>query len=301
MSASTMSPSSPPACTIVTPSYRADFERCQLLVESVQALSQTPLRHYIIVDQRDYGLFKSLASTTTEILTAESVLAPWIYRIPWVRRAWFSLKSPPIRNWMVQQMIKLSFAKTAPEPITIFVDSDVVFIRPFSLATVVQQGKTRLFREPDYYNPIFEPLYTSTTQLLRVEGCRSRTPHPNYIGNLISWRQSNVIALCDRLEQVSGRPWLETLAWARTMSEYMLYGVFVDQVMGESAGHFHDPNPLCHAYWLPQPMDDAQISQFFAATPAETFAVMISAKARMPPSRYIPYLHQFNTPHSAAG
>ena len=95
MSASTMSPALPPACAIVTPSYRADFERCQLLVESVQTLSQTPLRHYIIVDQRDYSLFKPLASTTTEILIAESVLAPWIYRIPWVRRAWFSLKSPP--------------------------------------------------------------------------------------------------------------------------------------------------------------------------------------------------------------
>ena len=71
--------------------------------------------------------------------------------------------------------------------------------------------------------------------------------------------------------------------------------------MGESAGHFHDQNPLCHAYWLPQPMDDAQMSQFFAATPAETFAVMISAKARIPPSRYICHLHQFNTPHSAVG
>ena len=49
-------------------------------------------------------------------------------------------------------------------------------------------------------------------------------PRPNYIGNLISWRQSNVMALCDRLEQVSGRPWLETLAWARTMSEYCSTG-----------------------------------------------------------------------------
>jgi hypothetical protein len=301
MSASTMSPALPPACAIVSPSYRADFERCQLLVESVQTLSQTPLCHYIIVDQRDYSLFKPLASTTTKILIAESVLAPWIYRIPWVRRAWFSLKSPPIRNWMIQQMIKLSFAKTAPEPITIFVDSDVVFIRPFSLATVVQAGRVRLFREPDYYNPIFEPFYRSTARLLRIEGCSSGMPRPNYIGNLISWRQSNVMALCDRLEQVSGRPWLETLAWARTMSEYMLYGVFVDQVMGESAGHFHDQNPLCHAYWLPQPMDDAQMSQFFAATPADTVAVMISAKARISPSRYIRHLHQFNTPHSAVG
>jgi hypothetical protein len=52
---------------------------------------------------------------------------------------------------------------------------------------------------------------------------------------------------------------------------------------------------------LPQPMDDAQMSQFFAATPADTVAVMISAKARISPSRYIRHLHQFNTPHSAVG
>ncbi len=113
---------------------------------------------------------------------------------------------------------------------------------------------------------------------------------PNYIGNLISWRRSNVVALGDRLEQVGGRPWLETLARAKTLSEYMLYGVFVDQVLGEAAGHVYDWSPLCHEYWRPQPLDDRQLAEFFAAARPEHIAVMISAKAGIAPDRYRHYL-----------
>jgi hypothetical protein len=221
--------------------------------------------------------------------------------MPLISNPWLSLKSPPIRNWMVQQMIKIAFARSAPEPITIFIDSDVVFIRPFSLANFVQQGKLRLYREPECYLPIFDSLYTSTYRLLGLGDYSHGTPRPVYIGNLISWRRSNVIALCDYLEQISGRPWLETLAWSRTMSEYMLYGEFVDRILGEAAGHFADPDTRCYAYWLPQPMDEEQMSQFFAATPASAFALMISAKAGMSPSHYTRFLRQLNRNPAAVG
>ncbi len=76
-----------PSFALVTPSYGSDYGRCQLLVESIDDFSQTPVQHYIIVDQRDYSQFKPLASGSTEIITVESLLPNWIHRIPMVGKA----------------------------------------------------------------------------------------------------------------------------------------------------------------------------------------------------------------------
>ena len=293
-------PSSVPSFALVTPSYRPDYERCQLLVESVGHWSQTPVRHYIIVDQRDYSLFMSLASSSTEIIPVESLLPDWIHRIPLVSKTWLSLKTLPIRNWVLQQLVKLSFAASAPEPTLIFVDSDVAFIRHFDLTTFSRQGQTRLFRVPEFYTPVFDPLYATAYRLLGLEGFCSGVVRPNYIGNLISWRQSHVWALRDRLEQVWNRPWLETLARSKTLSEYILYGVFVDQVLGQAANHFYDCSPLCHEYWKAQPLSDPQMDEFFAAIQPSHIAVMLSAKAGIAPSRYQPYLQRFQAQNISA-
>ncbi|MGB3136895.1 MAG: DUF6492 family protein [Nodosilinea sp.] len=282
----------PPFLAVATPSYAPDYERCKLLVESISRFSQTPVQHYIIVDQRDYSRFATLANTTTQIIAAESLLPDWIRRLPLVRKAWFSLKTLPIRNWVLQQIVKLSFAASTPEPATVFVDSDVAFIRPFDLTQFSQQNQTRLFRVPEYYTPDFEPLYAEAYRLLGLEGYRSGVAQPNYIGNLISWRQDNVIALRNHLEQVWDRSWLETLARAPTLSEYILYGVFVDQVLGEAAGHFYDWSPLCHEYWQPQPLNDQELDEFFTAVQPSHIAVMVSAKAQIAPSRYQHHLKQ---------
>ncbi|MEP0947908.1 DUF6492 family protein [Leptolyngbya subtilissima DQ-A4] len=284
-----------PSLALATLSYGPDFYRCQLLVDSVSQLSQISLRHYVIVDQRDYPMFKSLANASTEILTVESLLPAWIRRFPLVSCAWLSFKTPPIRNWVLQQLVKLAFAQRVPEAVTVFVDSDVVFVRPFDLTNFAQPDQTRLFRVPEFYSPDFEPLYEVAYQLLGLEGYRYGVTRPNYIGNLISWRQSNVVALCDRLEQVGGRPWLETLARAKTLSEYILYGVFVDQVLGDAAGHVYDWSPLCHEYWRPCPLDDHQLVEFFAAMQPQHIAVMISAKAQIAPDRYRHYLQRYST------
>lgn len=294
-----MPDSTSPSLALATLSYGPDFYRCQLLVDSVGRLSQTPIRHYVIVDQRDYSTFKLLANANTEILTVESLLPSWIRRFPLVSRAWLSFKTPPIRNWMLQQLVKLAFARCAAEAVTVFVDSDVVFVRPFDLNSFAQPGQIRLFRVPEFYSPDFEPLYEAAYRLLGLEGYRYGVTRPNYIGNLISWRKSNVVALCDRLEQVGGRPWLETLARAKTLSEYILYGVFVDRVLGNAAGHRYDWSPLCHEYWRPCPLNDQQLAEFFAAMQPHHVAAMISAKARIAPDRYRHHLQRYGSEPAA--
>lgn len=133
---------------IITPSYAPDFARCRLLSESIDWCAASPIKHYIIVDRRDLNLFQQLQSANREIITVESVLPWWIKKIPQVKNGWFSFKSLPIRNWLIQQIVKLAIAEYVSDDILIFVDSDVVFIRPFEVRDFIRDGKVRLFREP---------------------------------------------------------------------------------------------------------------------------------------------------------
>jgi hypothetical protein len=109
---------------------------------------------------------------------------------------------------------------------------------------------------------------------------------PGYIGNVITWKRDNVFKLYQTLESTSGKGWIETLANSWHLSEYILYGVFVDHFLQEQSGHYYDAQKISHEYWAPEPMSDEQLQNFFATIPPEYVAVMISAKAGIPVERY---------------
>ncbi|TVQ52330.1 MAG: hypothetical protein EA366_14240 [Spirulina sp. DLM2.Bin59] len=285
-----------PQFGIITLSYAPDFERCQLLATTVQQYIAEPFTHYIIVDQRDLPLFQTLENHNTEIITVESLLPWWIFRMPMIKKTWFSLKSPPIRNWLLQQIVKIMAAKTLPKDVFVFVDSDVFFIRPFDFKVFVNDEKIRLFRVPSYSNPIFTPWFVNAHQLLGLPPFETKKSHPNFIGNIITWRQDNVIKLCDHVEKTLGMSWIKAIVQSWQFSEYVLYGTFVDQVLKEAAGHYPDWAPLCHEYWEPQPLSDPELQQFFLNLEPENVAVMISAKAEINPQRYRAVLESLALP-----
>ena len=126
---------------IITPSYAPDFLRCKLLCRTIDKYSLSPIKHYIIVDQKDRKLFQSLQQINREILTVESVLPWWIKKISLFKNGWISLKTLPLRNWIIQQIVKLSIAKYITEDVLIFVDSDVAFIDYFDVQNFVINNK----------------------------------------------------------------------------------------------------------------------------------------------------------------
>src|SRR3954453_4239406 len=87
--------------------------------------SYTPANvpHYIIVERRDRRLFSQLASSRTHIAVVEDAIPPWLLRAPTARRWWLSLRTRPVRNWMMQQIVKLSANAVATEDVLIFADS----------------------------------------------------------------------------------------------------------------------------------------------------------------------------------
>ncbi len=131
---------------IITPSYFPDLDRCRLLCESIQTFVKPPYKHYLIVDRRDFARFTPLAGPETEVLTVEDVVPLRLRRLPLSNKIWLSFKTIPIRNWFLQQLVKLEIARSVSEENIVFVDSDVVFVRPFDLQSLLRNEKLRLYR-----------------------------------------------------------------------------------------------------------------------------------------------------------
>lgn len=283
---------------LITPSYAPDFERCKLLCRSVEHFISPSVNHYVIVDQRDLQLFRQLEKPNTKILTVESILPWWIKRVPFLNKSWLSIKTLPIRNWLIQQIVKIAAAQQIDEDVSVFVDSDVVFVRPFNLQSLTYEGRVRMFRNPkgnEVQRKMHFKWHQSASHLLGLPDVDMSIP--DYIGNVITWRRNHVLQLCQHLEKISGRGWIETLGNSWHLSEYVLYGIFINRILKEQSGHYYEAQNICHDYWLPQPLSDEQLHNFIGEIRLEHVAVMISAKAGMPVERYKPLL-EMTFPHS---
>jgi hypothetical protein len=277
---------------IITPSYTPDFERCKLLNYSIKKFVTTPVNHYIVVDDRDYDLFYQLQSETTQILTKEALLPWWIKRIPIQKNVWFSLKTLPVRGWLIQQIIKIASALYIAENVSVFVDSDVLFVRPFQLENLVRYGKIRLYRGcegNDVQKQWHLKWHQSAAKLLGLSEIDPTIP--DYITQIISWRKDCVLQLCQQLEKISGRSWIETLCNSWNLSEYVLYGIFVDNVL-KGARHYYNDKNICHNYWLAESLSKLELEDFIKNIDPEQVAVMISAKAGMSVESYYPVLEK---------
>jgi hypothetical protein len=263
---------------IITPSFAPDFERCKLLCSSLVKYVKPPYKHYLIVDQRDLDLFKQLKTPENELIAVESVLPNWIMRLPFARKWWFNFKGLPIRNWIVQQIVKLSMAEHVHEDVFVFIDSDVAFIRSFDFHTFEHGSHVRLFKIPGGGN--IESHYKWHRAAAKLLGISPQDYFgARYIGNVVTWRRENVLKLHQRIAEISGRPWIDAVARQWNLSEYILYGVFADQVLKGESGHYDVADNICHEYWTPKPMDRAETDRFVAGLKRDQVAVMVSAKA----------------------
>ena len=273
---------------IITPSYAPDYERCKLLNHSIKKFSTDPVNHHIIIDQRDYNLFYQLKSETTHIITKESILPWWIKRVPFSKKLWFSFKTLPLRGWLVQQIIKIASSLYINEDVSVFIDSDVVFVRPFKLEDLlISNGKVRLFRDVegnDMQKQWHLKWHKSASQILGLSNVNMIIP--DYIDQIVSWRKDRVIQLCQHIESVSGLSWIETLCNFWNLSEYVLYGIFIERILQEKSGHNFENNHICHNYWFNKALPPKELESFINAIEPDQVAIMISAKSNMTVESY---------------
>ena len=280
--------------TMITPSYGPDFERCRLLVDSVNKHVPDTVEHVLLVDRRDAALFGRLAGSRTRVMTVESVLPWWIFRVPGARRWWFSAKSAPVRNWVLQQIVKLGVGEHIESENYMFVDSDVSFIRPMDPeAFADEEGNTVLYRNPSMgRTAMHAPWHLTASKMLGFYPCDFFGS--NYIGNLITWRRDNLRLMYRHIEAVTGLPWMVAVARQWHLSEYILYGAFVEHVLG-GRGHYFEKSNYCAVSWGRELETERDIDSFLERVEPEQIAVMVSSKQYVPPARYAEKLRRFDS------
>ena len=135
---------------VITPSYEPDFGLCEDLSRSVLENSPETVHHHIIVPRRDLELFARLAGPRTHIRCEADFLPSTFVPVPFSKYT-VNLRRPfpPVRGWILQQVIKLAAAAASQDDAVVLVDSDIEFIRPFTPQTFVRQGVVRFYRKPN--------------------------------------------------------------------------------------------------------------------------------------------------------
>jgi hypothetical protein len=265
---------------IVTPSYGPDFERCRLLCDTIDRFVTGAEHHYLLVEDHDVALFRRLQGSRRTVISESDLLPGWLhsFRDPsslFRRRIWLSTRTQPLRGWHVQQLRRIAIAAHVGEAVLVYCDSDVAFLKPFDCGTFWRNGLVRLFRRD---NGVAEALSHQETWSLnagRALGIERPAVSPHdYVATLISWRRETVEAMCRHIEAAHSRHWIEVVAAVRKFSECMMYGRYVDEVIG-GAGHFHAAQELCRVQWFPtrHSNSDEEVSALIAEVTPEQVAI----------------------------
>ena len=251
----------------VTPSYSGDLQRCNLLCRSMDAFLTGNWHHYVVVDRPHFALFKHLQSPRRSVLLTDDVMPAkmrLLFHLPFVggRSLWWSRHTGLSLGWHVQQMVKIGIASIVKEDGLAFCDSDVFFLKPLDTASLSLEGRTRFYRSyhrqnldiianPEFFNPCLDLL-----------GLPKLGEYYTYIENFITWRRQSVLEMCAHLASKNGGKWYYAFRNRLQISEYTLYGLFVDEVQRDAQYHFHRTDSLCRTWWSKWNQSDDAVATY---------------------------------------
>jgi len=282
---------------VQTCSYSGDFDICSALCETMDRFAPSDMRHLLLVPAAETAMFSVFAKPGREIRAQQDFLPSWLHRLPLPKGTWrralmlprrdifVSLRCPPVRGWIAQQIIKIAAAHDTDADIVVHIDSDSAFVRPFATALFHTDGKVRCFRDPDAPQPSSHvPWHEAASTLF---GLPPATYHgADYIDGLVPWRVGTVRSMTDRIEAVTGRDWRVALARTSHFSEYILYGVFSEKV-GEAsaatAGRLDfTSTPLSHSLWTGSLADEKDRERFIAELQPDHISCLIQSTLDVP-------------------
>ncbi|MBB2909104.1 hypothetical protein FHS43_000350 [Streptosporangium becharense] len=194
------------------------------------------------------------------------------------RRPW-----PPVRGWVMQQTLKIALTAELDAAAVMVADSDVVLVRPTTAASFTVGGRLCLHREEGGVTPGMERHILWHRVSRELLGLPPAPPPPlvDYVTALNFWTPATARALQHRVSETTGRPWLDAFNSRLHISEFMLYGVFVDEILAASC-----PPPsnttICHKNWQRTPLDREDALAFADRLGPDAVAMMISAKSGTP-------------------
>jgi hypothetical protein len=270
---------------VLTCSYAQDFELCLDLHRSVLSCADESVRHYIVVPARDMPLFSRLQGPRTVLWEERALLAGRFVPVPW-SNVYVNLRHPvpPVRGWIVQQIIKLAAAARIEARVLLLADSDCLFIRRLAPGMFLRGDSVRFYRKDgavDGRMPRHVAWHAAARRMLGLPP--ADPPYPDYVSSVIAWDPRLVAAMQRRIEQVGGRPWAETVSAQLHFSEWTLYGVYLDSDLSPAgARDAAASTSRCHSYWDTDTLDGTGAAAFLRGVADDDFAIMISAKSRTP-------------------
>jgi hypothetical protein len=283
---------------ILTPSYRPDLERLRRLHRSVLEHTDSDVVHHVIVPRSDLGLFRDLVSSRFRLWSEADFLPPgfvltdgfsdFVRRFEFlpakarvkavnIRRPW-----PPVRGWILQQIVKLQAATRLDADVVAVIDSDVVLIRHINHSTFVRDSAVRLYRNPHAITPAMDRHVMWEAAASRLLGTQIPDEHPDYIAGLVTWDPVLVADCLARVHAVTSKEWASAVGSELHFSEFMLYGSFVHELGTPTQNSFVSHRTLCHSYWEPSPMDMDHAVQFVSDLDDTDVAVHVQSNSRTP-------------------
>ncbi|NRP14659.1 DUF6492 family protein [Marinobacterium sp. xm-a-152] len=233
---------------LITCSYGPDLDRCKRLCESVDRFVDSIYEHVLIVPKRDLKKFLTLVNERRRVVSVESVVPDSFIQLPFSNKWWLGAWGFPTRGWVMQQITKLSAGFSTKAKTLMFVDSDLQFIRPLDLSLIEQSGRTRLHSIPgDMDYGVHLKWHAKAGELL---GCDTAYAGSDYVGQLITWDRETLMAMLRDISRETGTHWTRAIARSLTVSEYILYGMYVTRVLGiNRSNHYETSKDLCHCCW----------------------------------------------------
>ena len=273
---------------LLTPTYGRDLELCTLLCESVDRHVKSFSKHYLLVPDCDLPLFAHLASERRTIIPASAYLPGWLRPLPRIvqrkrRQFWWSLRAPPVSGWHVQQFLKIAATIALPHQRYCILDSDIVFFRDFDLSRFEYPNPIPLLSMPDEViatQPRHSRWVVTSHQLLGLPV--PPLPASDFIGHIIFWDQQTTHAMASRIEAVSGLDWVEALCKTHELSEYMLYGYFVQNDARFAAGHIHTSRTPCVSYWEKPKLSKSEMNELLCRAGKDDVAFSIASFSGTP-------------------
>ncbi len=269
---------------VITPSYRDDVALFPELHRSVLRFTSAETIHHVFVPERDARLFAPFAGPRCRVWP-RSELLPSRYRpVPRtdvyvnVRRPW-----PPVRGWVMQQAIKIAAAGLIEADVVLLADSDVVLVRPTNAERFTAGGRLCLYRDERGVTADMERHVTWHRIARELLGLPAAPPPPlpDYVSPLNFWDPAIVRAMQLRITETTGLHWMDAFNSRLHISEFILYGVFVDEVLCAETRPPSDIT-ICHNSWQRTPLSTADALAFAERLGPDAIAMMISAKSHTP-------------------
>lgn len=255
------------------------------MVQTARLALRGSVTHYLIVDAQDLDVFKSLESMETQIRVVEDLLPTWISPSGGDERTWVSDRTGVFGGWVLQQLVKLSAFHAFDEDVALYLDSDNLFLRPADLASTFIRDDLLALRRTMGHPVPHEKWLDQAAVVLGLEP--STILRANYVDNYVGWRRHVVDSLLLTVEERTGTEWQDAFLREGLQSEYTLYGVYVDNLLGLEAGkHYVDNRSHALASWGIELQTESDVTAFLERRRNEHLGVMIHSNDDVPIALY---------------